>query len=79
MAKLIIRNEAVPSITANSKSITIKIEKLSIGGSGGGDAVTTISKATENIITKKPDGIYAAVDKPNDILSFIAAMDAAIN
>ena len=78
MAKLIIRNEAVPSITANSKSITIKVDKLSIGGSGG-DSVTTISRAAENIITKKPDGIYATVDKPNDILSFIAAMDAAIN
>ena len=79
MAKLIIRNEAVPSITANSKSITIKIDKLSIGGSGGGSSVTTISKAAENIITRKPDGIYATVDKPDDILSFIAAMDAAIN
>lgn len=79
MAKLIIRNEAVPSITANSKSITIKVDKLAIGGTGGSSSVTTISKATENIITKKPDGIYATVDKPDDILSFIAAMDAAIN
>ncbi len=76
MAKLIIRNEAVPSITANSKSITIKVDKLAIGG---GNSVTTISKAAENIITKKPDGIYATVDKPDDILSFIAALDAAIN
>lgn len=76
MAKLIIRNEAVPSITANSKSITIKVDKLAIGGSS---SITTISKAAENIITKKPDGIYATVDKPDDILSFIAAMDAAIN
>jgi len=79
MAKLIIRNEAVPSITANSKSITIKVDKLAIGGTGGGSSITTISKAAENIITKKPDGIYATVDKPDDILSFIAAMDAAIN
>lgn len=79
MAKLIIRNEAVPSITANSKSIMIKVDKLSIGGTGGGNSVTTVSKAAENIITKKPDGIYATVDKPDDILSFIAAMDAAIN
>lgn len=88
MAKLIIKNEAVPSITASDKKIIItaisntaliKVDKLSIGGSGGGSSVTTISKAAENIITKKPDGIYANVDKPDDILSFIAAMDAAIN
>ena len=77
MAKLIIKNEAVPSITANSKSITIKVDKLSIGGTGGG-SVTTVSKVAENIITKKTDGIYATVDKPDDILSFIAAIDAAL-
>jgi len=74
MAKLVIKNDPTPSITSNSKTITVKVDKLSIG-----DSVVLVSKSDGNIISTKTDGIYATIDKPNDILSFIAAMDAALN
>jgi len=38
-----------------------------------------VSEDPDNIISKKIDGMYASVNKPSDILSFISALDSAIS
>lgn len=42
-------------------------------------ATVNLSGHSGNIITNKTDGLYANVDQPEDILSFISALDNAIN
>lgn len=37
-----------------------------------------VSAQPDNIITQQPDGLYAVIDKPDNILNFIASFDAAI-
>lgn len=83
MAKLIVKvNTYSPatSVVNNTQVIRISVGNIILPASGdGASGVIDVSRAAENIITKKIDGIYATVEKPENILSFIAAMDAAIN
>lgn len=44
----------------------------------GAQAQVLVSKLQNNIITKESDGLFADVDKPDDTLSFIDALDGAI-
>jgi len=80
---------SVLSISDNTKKVIVNVGKTPAGDKGdkgdkgddGADAssITTISKLPDNIISKKDDGMYASVNKPSDILSFITALDSAIN
>lgn len=42
-------------------------------------ASVKLSESPNNIITKNPDGLYATIDNPVDILTSIAALDGALN
>ena len=72
MAKLMVRNEPDPAFPT-SNTIRVNVDKLAVGS-----ALPIVSAAPDNIITQNPDGLYATIDKPDDILNFIAAIDNAL-
>lgn len=98
MAKLIVKNNAPPSITTDNQSVTVKVGRTPAGPKGASayqiamangfvgteqDWLLSlkgvqVSQSPDNIITQQPDGLYATIDKPIDILNFIASFDAAI-
>ncbi|ALF60316.1 hypothetical protein [Psychrobacter urativorans] len=72
MAKLMVRNEPDPAFPT-SNTIKVNVNRLAVGSS-----LPIVSTATGNIITQNPDGLYATIDKPDDILNFITAIDNAL-
>lgn len=83
MATLRVTIKTTPPLTA--LATTLKTLTIKVGGPGGNisssiiqQTVVSVSAAPNNLITKNPDGLHAAVAKPDDISSFTAALDAAL-
>lgn len=59
---------------ALQKTVVLTVYRSPVGSF----AAAKVSGAAGNIITQHPDGLYATIDKPNDILDFITAIDNAL-
>lgn len=83
MAKLIITAKTkapATNVQTDMRSIVVRVSNVPLNTTGSsGDKVAAVSVDAGNIIERRSDGIYAAVNKPDDILSFVSALDDAIN
>ena len=83
MAKLIITAKIkapATNVQTNMRSIVVRVSNVPLNTTGSsGDKVAAVSADAGNIIERRSDGLYAVVNKPDDILSFVSALDNAIN
>lgn len=70
MAKFVIWNEPAPNIVSDNRKIIVTVDKLAIGSD-----LPIVSQTPNNIITQKPDGLYATINHAPTIQSWITSFN----
>lgn len=78
MAKLNVTIKTTPPLTALAADVKTVVLKINTAPVRVTAITADVSAAPDNIISQNPDGLYASIEKPNDILNFITAFDNAL-
>lgn len=78
MAKLQVTIKSKPPLSALAGDVKKVVVNINTAPVRVTTVTADVSAAPDNIIIQNPDGLYAHIDKPNDILDFITAFDNAL-